>query len=159
MIYRFQRQWQEQLTNLVLNIQNHEFHLGLTQAQQPDLVDTENFYKDGAFWVALDKNSVIGSIGIQVLQAEIGILRKMFVHKDFRGKELGIAQQLFDTLLIEANYLKIKTIFLDTPPIAHAAHRFYERNGFVETYRDNLPQNYKFVEMPLKFYMLNISEK
>ena len=154
MIHRFQKQWQEQLAHLVLDIQNNEFHLGLTQAQQPDLVDTEAFYQQGAFWVATYEDSVIGSIGIQPLDEGIGILRKMFVHKNFRGKELGIAQKLFDTLLVEAKHLKIDTIYLDTPPVAHAAHRFYERNGFVETTRSELPKNYKFVEMPLKFYVL-----
>jgi GNAT superfamily N-acetyltransferase len=157
MIQKFEKQWQTQVADLVIGIQNGEFNLGVTLAMQIDLHDTEKFYENGGFWVAIKEEKVVGTIGLQKLEEGIGILRKMFVDKAYRGKELGIAQKLFDILLLEAKNLKINQLFLDTPPIAHAAHRLYERNGFVETTRDKLPITYKFVEMPLKFYILKIS--
>jgi N-acetylglutamate synthase-like GNAT family acetyltransferase len=155
-IQKFERQWQAQVADLVLGIQNNEFNLGITLAMQIDLQDTEKFYNKGGFWVAIVNEKVVGSIGLQELTEGVGILRKMFVDKNFRGKELSIAQKLFDVLLEEAQKMKLKQLYLDTPPIAYAAHRLYERNGFVETTRDKLPNTYKFVEMPLKFYCLEI---
>lgn len=156
MVQKFEKRWQAQAADLVLGIQNGEFNLGVTLAMQVDLHDTEKFYESGGFWVVIKNEKVVGTIGLQKLDENIGILRKMFVDKDYRGRELGIAQKLFEVLLIQAKNLKIKQLFLDTPLIAYAAHRFYERNGFVETTRDKLPTSYKFVEMPLKFYVLSI---
>lgn len=156
MIHKFEKKWQAQVADLVLGIQNGEFNLGVTLAMQIDLHDTEKFYENGGFWVAIEAEKVVGSIGLQELTAGVGILRKMFVDKDYRGKDLGIAQKLFDILLSKAKNMNIRQLYLDTPLIAHAAHRFYERNGFVETSRNALPSTYKFVEMPLKFYVLEV---
>lgn len=156
MIQRFEKQWQTQVADLVLGIQNGEFGLGVTLAMQIDLHNTEKFYENGGFWVAIEDEKVVGSIGLQELSEGVGVLRKMFVDKDYRGKERSIAQKLFEVLLIDAKKMKIKQLYLDTPPIAYAAHRLYKRNGFVETTREKLPNTYKFVEMPLKFYVLEL---
>lgn len=156
MIQKFEKQWQSQVADLVLGIQNGEFNLGVTLAMQTDLHDTEKFYENGGFWIAIEEERVVGSIGLQELTTGVGILRKMFVDKAYRGKDLSLAQKLFDILIDKAKKMNIKQLYLDTPLIANAAHRFYERNGFVETSRDKLPTAYKFVEMPLKFYVLEV---
>src|SRR5690348_12252411 len=66
---------------LILSIQQAEFAIPITLADQPDLLDVAGFYQrgDGQFWVALDKDLVVGTIGLLDIGNREGALRKMFV--------------------------------------------------------------------------------
>lgn len=84
---------QSAVINLVLRIQNDENQVGLTLSDQPDLSNINSSYRDkgGAFWVAEDKSgAIVGCIGLMVLSAEIGVLKKFFVDSAFRGLGKGI---------------------------------------------------------------------
>ncbi len=149
--------YQKQVENLVLGIQNGEFNLGLTAQDQPDLPNIGEFYKNGRFWVALDEeNQVMGTIGLEPLNGSQAVLRKMFLDKSMRGnKDLNLAQNLVEILLRFAQEKGYQEIWLDTPPPAHAAHRFYERNGFELMPRESVPQTYKLAAINgLKIYRL-----
>jgi len=54
----------------------------------------------------------------------------MFVHEDYRGRDKGIAGDLFDVLMGHAKARGFWAIFLGTTPEFLTAHRFYEKNGF-----------------------------
>ncbi len=149
--------YQKQVENLVLGIQNGEFNLGLTAQDQPDLPNIGEFYKTGRFWVALDEeNQVMGTIGLEPLNESQAVLRKMFLDKSMRGnKDLNLAQNLVEILLRFAQEKGYQEIWLDTPPPAHAAHRFYERNGFELMPRESVPRTYKLAAINgLKIYRL-----
>ena len=60
-------------------------------------------------------------------------LRKMFVKAAFRGKGLGVASSLLSALLAWCRLQGITSVFLGTTASFHAAHRFYEKNGFTES--------------------------
>ncbi|CAM1345010.1 GNAT family N-acetyltransferase [Tenacibaculum amylolyticum] len=156
MIQKFEPHQQEQLANFVLGIQNGEFGLGFKRDEQKDLLNTSEFYKGGNFWIAKNENDIIGCIGLQKLNSEVGVLRKMFVQKEFRGKELNIAQQLFEKLKQEAINLKFEKILLDTPSIAKASHRFYQRNGFIEIRKNEIPSAYSFPDRNSKIFELKL---
>lgn len=153
-IQRFDGADQLGLKAFVLNIQNNEFHLGLSEDDQPDLIDTVHYFSGGGFWTAKQDGAIIGSIGLKRLDEQSGVLKKMFVHRDFRGKDLRIAQQLYETLLHFARTHHVRTIWLDTPSIATAAHRFYERNGFVEVDKSSLPNGYRIPVEDSKIFKL-----
>lgn len=153
-ILQFKKEDQNQVRDFVLSIQNDEFKLGFTNSEQPDLLDIEKFYRNGNFWTARINGEIIGTIGLQNLDNSNGVLRKMFVRSDFRGTELKIAQMLFDTLLDFAASINLKMIWLDTPSIAVASHRFYEKNGFIQTDKLNLPESYIFPDKNSKIYKL-----
>jgi hypothetical protein len=54
-----------EITAMVLAIQNGEYGLDLTVADQPDLADIPRAYAEGGFWVAIGADdAVIGSIGL-----------------------------------------------------------------------------------------------
>ncbi len=53
----------------------------------------------------------------------------MFVKKEFRGKERGIAAALMNTLLDWAEHRKVKAIYLGTVDVYHAAHRSTKRTA------------------------------
>ena len=151
--------YQKQVENLVLGVQNDEFLLGLTAQDQPDLPNIGEFYKNGCFWVALnEQNQVVGTIGLEPLSENQAALRKMFLDKTMRGnKDLNLAQNLFETLLAYAQQRNFQELWLDTPPPAKAAHRFYERNGFEPMPRESVPSSYKVPLInDLKIYRLTI---
>lgn len=156
-IKKFEHDQQKELTDFVLEIQNGEFGLGFKNDEQIDLINTYEFYKNGGFWVAEVDSVIVGCIGLQQLNSNIGVLRKMFVDKNFRGKESGIAQKLFEHLIIEALKLNFKKILLDTPSIAVASHRFYQRNGFKEIEKSSIPEEYIFPDRNSKIFELDLT--
>lgn len=66
---------------VIVPIQQEEFGISITCEEQPDLTDIENFYQEGkgGFWVALDGDDIVGTIGLKDIGNSEGALRKMFV--------------------------------------------------------------------------------
>ncbi|UTA69755.1 bifunctional helix-turn-helix transcriptional regulator/GNAT family N-acetyltransferase [Emticicia sp. 21SJ11W-3] len=159
-IQLFDEKYQTQVEDMVLGIQNGEFNLGLTAQRQPDLHNLKAFYNDrgNLLWVATNsKDDVVGTIGLERLNNEQAVLRKMFIKQEYRGKALGLAQRLFEILVLEALKQHFKEILLDTPLVTHAAHRFYERNGFELISNDAVPENYILPKgIELKIYRLKL---
>ncbi|MBD80129.1 MAG: GNAT family N-acetyltransferase [Crocinitomicaceae bacterium] len=156
-ITEFNRKDQAELAEFVLAIQNGEFKLGFSTEEQPDLINTEQFYKSGGFWIVREDGKIIGSIGLQRLNSECGILRKLFVDKEKRGSELNIAQRLFDRLLSEAQSLKLKYVILDTPSVAKASHKFYLKNAFKEITKADILYEFKYPERNSRLFRLTLN--
>ena len=152
----FVDQDQKAVRDFVLVIQNTEFNLGFAEEEQPDLLDTAHYYRKGGFWLARETDDLVGTIGLQKLDADNGVLRKMFVLREYRGTKPSVAQLLFDTLVDKAHRLGFKTLYLDTPAIAVASHKFYERNGFQQIDRQAAPPNYSFPDRNSKVYCLSL---
>ncbi len=148
----------KQLIDLILPIQQIEFNVPVILADQPDLLDIEAFYmkSGGNFWGAIQDGEVIGSIALINTGHNACALRKMFVKKEFRGKELNIAQRLLEELLIFCRENEIRDIYLGTVTILKAAQRFYERNGFEKIEKENLPDYFPRMAADDLFYHLNI---
>jgi len=146
--------YQQQVIDLILDIQRNEFHVRITLADQNDLLTIPSFYQNGKgnFWIALHEEKVVGTIALVSFSPTQAALRKMFVHKDFRGKETGTAQQLFNSLLEFAREKGILEIYLGTLGHMHAAHRFYRRNGFVEIRKEDLPEKFPSVHVDSVFF-------
>lgn len=150
----------EQIIDLILTIQQQEFNIPITAADQPDLSEIDQFYKvpGGEFWIAKDQDQVIGSIALINIGDGIGVIRKMFVHKDYRGKEKGIAQKLLDTLIDYASAIGINAIYLGTVEKLQAAIRFYERNGFIPIEKANLPASMPLMKLDTHFFVLHLND-
>ena len=141
---------------LILNIQNNEFNVPVTINDQKDLLDIENFYikKNGNFWVAIDAEKLIGTIALIDIDNWQSALRKMFVHKDYRGKEKGVGQLLLDTLIDWCKQKSITEIYLGTVAQLHAAKRFYVKNGFEKLDKTALPENFPLMQVDTEFFKL-----
>lgn len=50
----------------------------------------------------------------------------------------------------------VKHIILDTPSVAHAAHRFYEHAGFYQIRTEDLPVPYTYPDRNRDLYMLDL---
>lgn len=150
----YSAQHRSAVTDLILTIQNDEYGIPVTAQQQPDLGDIENFYQrdNGGFWLAQIDNRVVGTIALKDIGNRQAALRKMFVAAEYRGKPYGTGQALLNTLLSSARERGVSEIFLGTTAQFLAAHRFYEKNGFIEISVPELPAAFPLMQVDSKFY-------
>lgn len=153
-IQPFENQDTDQIVELILNIQQNEFQVPITINEQQDLLNIPTFYQHGKgnFWVAKYEENVVGTIALIDCGENIGVIRKMFVKKEFRGKEFGIAQRLLDLLLSVAGEAKMSDIYLGTIERLQAAIRFYERNQFTLIAKGNLPSVFPIMAVDTHFF-------
>ena len=142
---------------VILPIQQLEFGIPITIEAQPDLSDIRGFYQHGCgnFWVAELDGSIVGTIGLLDIGDGSAALRKMFVAEPFRGREHGVAQRLLEDLLEWAAEKHVEYLYLGTTAKFLAAHRFYEKNGFTEIARKELPPSFPVMSVDTKFYRLS----
>jgi N-acetylglutamate synthase-like GNAT family acetyltransferase len=157
----FSPQFEAEVARLILSIQRDEFGLDITLEDQPDLRSIPSYYQVGAgnFWVALVDEQVIGTICLLDIGDRRAALRKMFVQPVFRGSAQGVAQELLRTLLAWAEERGVCEIFLGTTPFFKAAHRFYEKNGFCELAKVDLPGSFPIMEVDTRFYHLEVPSR
>jgi GNAT superfamily N-acetyltransferase len=158
-IERYTGKYGQDVIELILDIQQHEFGLPITIDDQPDLREVEKFYfrNNGGFWLAIEGEKVVGTIALIDIGNRQSALRKMFVHKEYRGKEKAIAQKLINILIDWCEQSGIGEIYLGTIDTMIAAHRFYEKNGFVEIEKLALPPNFPVVRVDNKFFMRSLN--
>lgn len=146
--------YQDQIIDLIYEIQA-EFNLPVTIENQFDLLQISQFYQtqSGNFWIALINSRIIGTIALVDIGNHQATLRKMFVDKAYRGKETQTAQSLLGTLFSWCKQKNIHEVYLGTQSIFLAAHRFYEKNGFVEIPKVLLPKTFPVNPIDSKFYI------
>jgi len=152
---------QQGVVELISGIQRGEYQLPITPADQPDLMDISGFYLNGkhgpgGFWVALNaQDAVVGTIAVLNIGADaagqgMGALRKMFVARDQRGS--GLAAALLDTLTVWCVGAGMGALYLGTTNRFLAAHRFYEKHGFLRVSKDSLPASFPVMAVDTVFY-------
>ncbi|MCP3809059.1 GNAT family N-acetyltransferase [Paenibacillus sp. Lou8.1] len=150
----YSTEYQPQVVDLILHIQKDEYGIAITKEDQPDLLDIENFYQrgNGNFWVALSEGNVVGTIALLDIGNRKTALRKMFVKQNYRGKTFNVSNQLLHHAIGWARERSIEEIYLGTTPQFVAAHRFYEKNGFVSIAPGELPIGFPVMKVDKKFY-------
>ncbi|MGG5207525.1 GNAT family N-acetyltransferase [Chryseobacterium sp. MIQD13] len=158
-IQQLNNSYSDQLIDLILTIQQKEFNVPITIEDQPDLKQIESFYMEsgGNFWGAFIDGELVGSIALVKFDEKAGAVRKMFVKKEFRGKELNIAQELLEVLISFCRENGIEAVYLGTVNILKAAMRFYERNDFLQVEKENLPARFPLMNADNVFYYLNVN--
>lgn len=153
-VKEYSSEYQEQVVDLILNIQQNEYNIPITKSDQPDLFTIGEFYQNGKgnFWVALIGDQVVGTISFLDIGNQQVALRKMFVDKDYRGAKYNTASLLLNNAIMWAQEKAIKEIYLGTTPQFLAAHRFYEKNGFTALGMEELPENFPVLQVDKKFY-------
>lgn len=102
------------------------------------------------FWVAIDNNKVVGTIGMVILSNQNIVLKSMFVDKMYRGQ--GVSNLLLKTLVNWAVQNKYKKIFLGTMTQFLAGQRFYEKTGFVRCTKKDLPLDFPINKLDANYY-------
>jgi GNAT superfamily N-acetyltransferase len=158
MIRVFEKGFEQGVIDLILSIQRAEFGIPVTIEGQPDLRAISSYYQvnNGNFWVAFFEGEVIGTIALLDIGNGRGALRKMFVDARWRGKAHGVGQALLDTLVAWAGERSFTEILLGTTEKFIAAHKFYEKNGFIEIPKASLPVEFPVMAVDVKFYRLGL---
>ena len=155
-IIEYDNNYKKSIIDLILTIQNKEAKINLSIEEHPDLLDVPNAYEKngGKFWIAIDNNQVIGTIALMIRENNCAILKKFFVKAEYRSQKVGFA--LYQVLLKYAKSKNIKNIILDTPSVATASHKFYERAGFRRIQTDELPIHYEYPDRDSYLYLLKV---
>jgi len=143
---------------LILDIQVKEFGIPITREDQPDLSNIPKFYQTGAgnFWTAVCGGKVVGTAALLDIGNNQAAMRKFFVNPAYRGSRYNTAKQLITALLTWAADHNVTEVFLGTTAKFLAAHRFYEKNGFVEITKQNLPEAFPVMKVDTKFYYYQV---
>lgn len=91
MIEAYDDKYKDEVINLILYVKNVEYDVGISAEGQADILDIKsNYLKDcGCFPMGLNDNGeVVGPIGLQKKTNEFAALKKFFVYRDYRGKEI-----------------------------------------------------------------------
>lgn len=142
------------IVELITTIQIEEFGVATSAEKQPDLRDIPGFYQRGAgnFWLAFEGDELVGTIALKDVGDGVCALRKMFVKKAFRGGQRGVGAKLMQTLLDRARAQGVREIYLGTVDVYRAAHRFYEKSGFAEVSRGEVPDTVPLMDVDVKYY-------
>ena len=104
----------------------------------PDLIDTdadlddlEKHYYEGWFAVLEADGRIIGSVGLFPLGTGVMELRKMYIHREWRGRGLG--RQLLERVLAEARRMGTCKVVLGTANVLVEAIGLYRRFGFQQS--------------------------
>jgi GNAT superfamily N-acetyltransferase len=153
-IARYSERHRAGVIDLILPIQQREFGVPVTLRDQPDLLDIPGCYQkeNGNFWVAASAGEVVGTIALLDIGGGDGALRKMFVAAPFRGAQHGVGQRLLEELLRWSAARGLRRIYLGTTDAFRAAHRFYEKNGFRQVGRSELPAAFPVMKVDSRFY-------
>lgn len=140
--------------SVVLPIQREEFGFDIGVDDQPDLQDIPSLYHlgKGGFWLAYDGQLPVGTIGLHDIDGTSAALRKMFVVRTHRGREHRVAARLLQALERHAEASGLSAVLLGTTERFRAAHRFYEKSGFVQVNADELPAGFLKMEVDTRFY-------
>ncbi|TPG40872.1 GNAT family N-acetyltransferase [Flavobacterium pectinovorum] len=159
-IISIENKYADAVVDLVLSIQQKEFNVPITLEDQPDLLNIRNFYyaSGGGFWGAFIDNELVGTIALVKFSPTEAAIRKMFVKKEFRGKEFSIAQKLLETLIDYCKENEIDDLYLGTITILEAALRFYERNDFVRIAKESLPTTFPVMSADNVFCHLKLKK-
>lgn len=142
------------IADLIVSIQREEFGLPITRDDQPDIGDIDGYYRDGRgdFWVARQDGQIVGTIALKDIGDGLGALRKMFVHRDWRGSRPSLAAGLLDVLEVAARARGFRSLYLGTTARFLAAHRFYEKHGFTLIDPSGLPATFPRMAVDTRFY-------
>ena len=99
---------------------------------------------------------MIGTIAVIDIGHQAFELRDVFLDKEYRGQKRAFANQLLDTVLNWSREQGVTTIYLGTTLAFQAAHRFYEKNGFHEIARKDMPSYCQPMDCDEKFYQLDL---
>ncbi|WP_096186691.1 GNAT family N-acetyltransferase [Evansella halocellulosilytica] len=153
-IIQYRKEFEDDVIKLIIKIQRNEFNVPISVEDQPDLFNVKEIYQTGKgnFWIATIHQKVVGTIGLLDIGNEQVALKKMFVHAQYRGRVHQTASKLLTTAFEWCMSHSVREIYLGTTPQFLAAHRFYEKNGFVQVQREHLPKSFPALAVDKKFY-------
>ena len=104
------------------------------------------------YWVVLQQGTVVGTMGIALIANNIAVLKGMMLHKDHRGKEKRLSQQMLGVAEHNARSKGADKMYLGTMTQMKGAQRFYEQNGYMPVDENALPGDFPANPVDKVFY-------
>ena len=111
------------------------------RAEVSDLFDFDAHYAPprGAFFVVYGGGQVVGSVGVELVDARTAELHRLYLDAGLRGR--GTGRALIDTVLAWCRSRGIGHLILWSDTRFDLAHRLYTRMGFTRTGERTLPDD------------------
>lgn len=150
----------DEVIALVLSCQNDGTRPYVSVEDQPELLHiTEKYMGSGGnFWVAKDQGKVAGCIGLMKFEDGHAVLKKFFTYEAYRSAPHHLGSKLYAVLLEYAKAHGISQLILDTPKNTFRAHKFYEKAGFEQIEKKELPMEYDYPYEDCDFFRLDIRD-
>jgi GNAT superfamily N-acetyltransferase len=107
----------------------------------PDLLGFDAHYAPprGAFFVVRGSGQIVGSVGVELVDAHTAELHRLYLDVKLRGR--GTGRALTETVLAWCRARGIEHVVLWSDTRFDLAHRLYTRMGFVRTGERTLPED------------------
>lgn len=118
--------------HLISGIMNGEFSDAKTAYPTDDLEDIPHSYGGigEAFFVAVNGNKIIGTVGIKKEDERVALMRRLFVASPYRRQQIGL--KLIDRALQFCNEVGYQEVIFKTTSNMEGAIRACEKKGFVQ---------------------------
>jgi putative acetyltransferase len=114
-----------------------EAYIERALAEEIDRITAYYSQRHGGFWVAIQKDKVVGTFGLERSSPDSMELRRMYV--DPGARRHGIARQMLRFAEDECRRRKIFRLELSTSEVQEAALSFYRNSGY-RVMREDLAQ-------------------
>jgi len=114
-----------------------EAYIERALAEEIDRITAYYGQRHGGFWVAIQKDKVVGTFGLERSSPDSMELRRMYVDPGVRRR--GIARQMLRFAEDECRRRKIFRLELSTSEVQEAALSFYRNSGY-RLMREDLAQ-------------------
>ncbi len=121
-------------------------------AQGSDKLDKLSQLSGRAYWVVLNNDAVIGTVGIAMIANDNAVLKSMMLHKDHRGKGKRLSERMLAFAENKARKAHAVRMYLGTMVQMKGAQRFYEKNGYALITEGKLPIDFPANPVDKIFY-------
>lgn len=154
------RPLRKQIIHMIETIQVNEYALPITPDINACILKTEETFSCGNkcnFWYATnDTGLIIGSIGLKKINDSTAEVKKFFVHQNFRGK--GTAHKLMKKMVQTAQKNGFQNLYLGTVSLLKSAQSYYEKVGFKQISKSELPPEFEICPLDSVFFKGNLSK-
>lgn len=140
-IIQYKDQYRDDLIYMILDTKDA---LGRIPKLNEDLLNIENIYLNQFnFYIIVDKNRVIGSLGY-IIEDDIAYLKRFYIKKEYQKK--GVGQKLYEFVCDEMMQKDIQFIRANLgKPLSEwiGSYHFYLKNGFYDTKKGYMEKKVK----------------
>ncbi len=118
--------------SLISDIMNEEFKDSAAAYPTDDLDQIEKVYGGlgEAFFVATDSKRVIGTVAVKKEDGRIALMRRLFVSKDYRNRQIGV--KLIERVLQFCEECGYDEIIFKTTSRMEGAIKLCQKKGFAQ---------------------------
>lgn len=131
-IRRFEESDQASVTKLVAEIMNTEFNASKDAYPMQDVEKVTTSYGGlgETFLVAVQDKKIVGTVGIKKEDDRVALLRRLFVHQDYRKRQIGI--KLIEKAIEFCGKMGYDEIIFKTTSQMRGAIQVCQKIGFVQ---------------------------